>query len=150
MSGYYKMRSTTTTNSRSMDFSNPYSSPPTNTQHPSIEVDPPGERFGVILNRNCSASTTTTTSQRSSNTPHERTSNTSGNGGGGSIHAAVMRAFSMRKTSSGGEGYCRIHDQSELMQQPSFDDGGADDGVIAPPMKRRGKIIRACKWIFGF
>ncbi|KAK1288587.1 hypothetical protein QJS10_CPB19g00187 [Acorus calamus] len=127
-----------------MDFSDPNSSPPhlPTPTHPTVinngeDVD--GERFGVILSRTNSASTTTNT--------NERNHNISSSGGIGAVQAALKRAFSMRTASSGGEGYCRIHDQSELIQ-PSFD--GDVGGTRGTPRKRRGRFIKACKWIFGF
>ncbi|URE05215.1 hypothetical protein MUK42_22658 [Musa troglodytarum] len=65
------------------------------------EEEEGGQRFGVILSRTCSSA-----SQRFSN-------------GSTSLQSAVMRAFSMRRSSSVREGYWRIHDTGD-------EDGGAD------------------------
>ncbi|KAJ8506767.1 hypothetical protein OPV22_007653 [Ensete ventricosum] len=65
------------------------------------EEEEGGQRFGVILSRTCSSA-----SQRFSN-------------GSTSLQSAVIRAFSMRRSSSVREGYWRIHDTGD-------EDGGAD------------------------
>lgn len=69
------------------------------------------------------------------------------------LQSAVRRAFSMRRSSSVSERYCRIHDQSATLTSPNHD----EDGFTAT-MERtrsvkkkssRGRIFRACKKLFG-
>lgn len=135
---------------RSMDFSDLSFSPPLTPKHhpmpaagdpfpPEEEEVAAGERFEVILRRNRSSA-----SQRFR--PREKT-----HGGAAALHAAVSRAFSMRKPSSSAtEAYRRIH-------ETAGDDAGPDDGgdmnTTRKPTKQRkkkGTILGACKRIFGF
>ncbi|KAF2320083.1 hypothetical protein GH714_023134 [Hevea brasiliensis] len=65
------------------------------------------------------------------------------------LHSAVKNAFSMRRSSSVSERYCRIHDQSLALPSPTNDE---DDGSPTRSVKRknsRGRIIRACKKLIG-
>ncbi|CAL9093694.1 unnamed protein product [Musa textilis] len=96
------------------------------------EEEEGGQRFGVILSRTCSSA-----SQRFSN-------------GSTSLQSAVMRAFSMRRSSSVREGYWRIHDTGD-------EDGGADLMEEEQQMrysrkkkKKKGKFLSACKRLLGF
>ncbi|KAL2342267.1 hypothetical protein Fmac_010207 [Flemingia macrophylla] len=70
-----------------------------------------GERFGVILGRSASVSSS-------------------------SSSAAMKRAFSMRRSSSVTERYCRIHHIATHAETTSE--------------KGSAKILKACKRIFGF
>ncbi|CAA7396491.1 unnamed protein product [Spirodela intermedia] len=133
-----------------MDFSDLSFSPPLTPKHhpkpaagdpfpPEEEEVAPGERFGVILKRNRSSA-----SQRFR--PREKT-----HGGPAALHAAMSRAFSMRKPSSSAtDAYRRIHEAAS-------DDAGADDEVdmnstrkATKPRKKKGTILGACKRLFGF
>ncbi|XWS55325.1 hypothetical protein CRYUN_Cryun10bG0165300 [Craigia yunnanensis] len=66
------------------------------------------------------------------------------------LQAAVNRAFSMRRSSSVSERYCRIHDQSVTLASP-FDDEELDTTGSRRYVKknRRGKILKAWKKLFG-
>ncbi|XP_058075871.1 uncharacterized protein LOC131224535 [Magnolia sinica] len=147
MDGYTKIRAFNPTRSRSVDFSDVSLSPPAKTQRPQITItsnkarepfaeeeeakieEDEGQRFGVILRRNYSVSSYSSTSSQKFGRP------------------SVRRAFSMRKSSSVSEGYCRIHDQWGPLSPPP------PDGVDMMQMrsrKKRGSILKACKRLFGF
>ncbi|XP_022136741.1 uncharacterized protein LOC111008371 [Momordica charantia] len=75
------------------------------------------------------------------------------------LHSAVKRALSMRRSSSVAERYCRIHDQFATLASPIDDEEiGAGDSKesrkSAGSVRRKkknaaGKIVRACKRLFG-
>ncbi|KAF8404314.1 hypothetical protein HHK36_009197 [Tetracentron sinense] len=168
MNGYSKIKYVSTTKSRSIDFSDLFSPPhtpkPISSQSPNLTYktqenkeinnintkntntndffteqeneDGVGERFGVILSRNCSVSST------SSNRIKAEKQNPA------TLQSAVRRAFSMRRSSSISEGYCRIHDQSEPVSSLIDDDGLNTKQTRSK--KKRGKILKACKRLFGF
>ncbi|KAI8021271.1 hypothetical protein LOK49_LG03G03214 [Camellia lanceoleosa] len=181
MNGYSKIKLVGSTKSRSIDFSDLHFPPqnlkpieetsPNNTpkiQEPKQmkntstresppdveheEVDENGERFGVILRRNFSVSSTA--SNRSKFDKQGTTTR--------SLQSAVKRAFSIRRSSSVSERYCRIHDQCvTLASSSSFDDHDGDEmmdknnSVETRSMEkikkkhRSGKILKACKRVFG-
>ncbi|MED6138012.1 hypothetical protein PIB30_070365 [Stylosanthes scabra] len=128
--GSYSKISASTTKSRSIDFSS--DSFPTHTPNPTG-----GERFGVILGRSGSVS-----------------SATSSYGGG-----FLKKAFSIRRSSSVSERYCRIHDQYMAITSP---DNNNDEIIITRSVKTKNKhssynngrggskIFKACKRILGF
>lgn len=108
-----------------------------------LGVEEDGERFGVILSRTCSSA-----SQRFRRDSTDEKMRSS------ALQAVVKRAFSMRKSSSVGDGYWRIHDTGD----EDRDDG--DQGIheeeeeeeMRPTarIKKRGKFFRACKRLFKF
>ncbi|KAJ0077842.1 hypothetical protein Patl1_36729 [Pistacia atlantica] len=68
------------------------------------------------------------------------------------LQSAVKRAFSMKRSSSVSERYCRIHDQSVTLASPTdgiyYEDHGAPGNNIERSVKRknsRTKILKACK-----
>ncbi|OAY39713.1 uncharacterized protein LOC110624530 [Manihot esculenta] len=66
------------------------------------------------------------------------------------FQSAVKKAFSMRRSSSVSESYCRIHDQSSGFPSPTHDD--EDDGSPTRSVKKknsRSRILRACKKLVG-
>lgn len=162
MNGYSKINASTTiksTRSRSIDFSDlsfspppPPPPPPKPNQNPNPhpiskpqqphysktheslpdqeQEDEVGEVFGVILSRNCSVSSSSSQRFRAENPSN--------------LQSAVRRAFSMRRSSSVSEGYCRIHDQSDPLFPPM-------DGVNMQTRsrKKRGRILKACKRLIG-
>ncbi|KAK5841956.1 uncharacterized protein LOC108456123 [Gossypium arboreum] len=74
------------------------------------------------------------------------------------LQAAVKRAFSMRRSSSVSESYCRIHDQYVTLAPPLDDDDESDITGTRRSVKkkkknnyknRRDKILKAWKKIFG-
>ncbi|GLT77323.1 hypothetical protein SLA2020_489210 [Shorea laevis] len=72
------------------------------------------------------------------------------------LQAAVKRTFSMRRSSSVSERYCRIHDQSMIWETAPFDDEEEADDTLgtarsAEKKKKpsRGKILKAWKKLFG-
>ncbi|XP_052193659.1 uncharacterized protein LOC127802047 isoform X2 [Diospyros lotus] len=70
-----------------------------------------GERFGDVLRRNFSVSSAAS---------HRKES----------LQSAVKKAFSMRRSSSVSERYCRIHDQCVALSSPFEDDDDDDDEVM--------------------
>lgn len=72
------------------------------------------------------------------------------------LQAAVKRAFSMRRSCSVSESYCRIHDQYVTLAPPLDDDEESDITGTRRSVKkknnyknRRDKILKAWKKIFG-
>jgi hypothetical protein len=141
MNGYSKIGSSTTTTSthkstRSIDF---FSFPPPQAQTPKpIRNLPPttqredqGERFGVILGRSSSVSNSSSSSSSSAS----------------GFQATMKRTFSVRRSSSVTDRYCRIHDQSMAIASDELD----EDNNINNKTNRgtRGKILKACKRLFG-
>lgn len=145
MNGYSKMKAIDTQKSRSMDFSDALSfsqtektnSDPTSKPHEGSQIKESnaekedgdggnGEKFGAVLNRSCSVSSTS------------------------GFHSAVKRAFSVKGSSSVSERYCRIYDQSVTLASPIDDDD--DGGATRRSVKKKhkgGKILKACKRLFG-
>lgn len=147
-----------TAKSRSMEFSDPtfFSTPPKEAPEPqqkeAADVNKPvdhfswlqqeeeegGQRFGVILSRTCSSA-----SQRFSN-------------GSTGLQSAVMRAFSMRRSSSVREGYWRIHDTgdedggADLMEEEEHQQQQQQMRYSRKKKKNKGKFLRACKRLLGF
>ncbi|GLT54791.1 hypothetical protein SLA2020_279600 [Shorea laevis] len=156
MNGYSKMKAINTQKSRSMDFSDVFSfsqtpkaakktdpeSDPTSKSHESSQIkesntekeDGDGngeEKFGPVLTRNCSVSSTS-----------------------GFQLSAVKRAFSVKRSSSVSERYCRIYDQSVTLASPidAADDGDDEMRATRRSVKKKhrgGKILKACKRLFG-
>lgn len=63
---------------------------------------------------------------------------------------AVKRVFSMRRSSSVSERYCRIHDQAVTVKSPLHD----DEDVHSTSVKKKKKyssssILKACKRLLG-
>ncbi|XWS40401.1 hypothetical protein CRYUN_Cryun18bG0138000 [Craigia yunnanensis] len=107
--------------------SNPNTEDPSEQELDDQEGSNNGEMFGPKLRRNSSVSSAY------------------------ALQAAVKRAFSMRRSSSVSERYCRIHDQSVTLASP-FDDEESDTTGSRSSMKKknsRGKILKAWKKLFG-
>ncbi|CAK7344735.1 unnamed protein product [Dovyalis caffra] len=156
MNGYSKIRQDSISKSRSVDLSEHYSPLPTpslasNSSSESKETrkihdgkctaindylpekgqeEEVGEIFGVILSRSCSASSRGLKVEKQNPAPLEN---------------AVRRAFSMRRSSSGLQGYCRIHHQSDFIA----DEGKATIVPARKTKKKKGKIFNACRLLFG-
>ncbi|KAJ8572646.1 hypothetical protein K7X08_009157 [Anisodus acutangulus] len=66
---------------------------------------------------------------------------------------SVKRVFSMRRSSSVSEKYCRIHDQGFTISSPVLDDvAEAHEGIEKKKKKKKngsGRILKACKRLFG-
>jgi hypothetical protein len=90
-----------------------------------------GEIFGVILSRSCSASSRSLKIDKQNPAKLEN---------------AIKRAFSMSRSSSVSQGYCRIHHQSDFIA----DEGKATLPPARNTKKNRGKIFNACRLLFGF
>lgn len=163
MNGYSKIRQVCIPKSRSVDFSDlsyPIQAPnaiwsdnsknqemaqnqsiretATHVLFPEQEVqeDGAGEIFGVILSRAYSVSSASSQVSRAEN--HKRNS---------AIGSAVSRALSMRISSpSVSEGYSRIHHQCD----PLADDEYPKATRARRTTKKRGKILQACRRLFGF
>ncbi|KAJ1385700.1 hypothetical protein SESBI_41443 [Sesbania bispinosa] len=144
MNGYSKINTHSAhKSSRSIDFSDFFSFPQTPKPSTSSRNTAPiaeepnktqnsgnGERFGVILGRSGSVSSSAS----------------------GGFQATMKRAFSMRRSSSVSERYCRIHDQYVAI---ASDDIDVDDviGTRRSINKKNsgggGKILKACKRLLG-
>lgn len=118
----------------------------------------------MILNRNSGSS------HRFHKFERQRSSRGGGGGGGaGGLSSAVKRAFSVRRSSSVSERYCRIYDQSLSMASPTHDSNDDVDVVVDYGMAmewgeeeekmqpgsekkkhKRGKILKAWKRLLGF
>ncbi|KAJ4839450.1 hypothetical protein Tsubulata_017792 [Turnera subulata] len=110
-----------------------------NVTHEAVQVgaqeEEVGQIFGEILSRSCSRSSACSA-----------VGSRSGKHSSG-LEIAVKRAFSMRRSSSVSEGYCRIHDQSDLPADPV---GKASSAHATRTQKKKGKIMKACRLLFGF
>lgn len=117
--------------------------------------------FNLKLSRNSSVSSNTSLSHRfrfeKQSNPSSSTSTTTTT----SLEDAVKRAFSVRRSSSVSERYCRIHDQCVSLSSPLDEDDdeeeeqGNDVGVKTTrsmgkkKKKKQSKILKACKRFFG-
>ncbi|KAK9265643.1 hypothetical protein L1049_015284 [Liquidambar formosana] len=175
MSGYSKIRLFSTTKSKSMDFSDLLSFP--QTPKP-ISNTSPNPTFKTQETKQIIKSTDATTNESSSEQEDEEANAERSEGSKvlrrnsslssttshcrfrfdkqsstTSIQSAVKRAFSMRRSSSVSERYCRIYDQSVTLTSPPppIDDEGMDTMQTRSKKKKdkRGKIIKACKRLFG-
>lgn len=98
---------------------------------PEKEREEVGEIFGVILGRSCSVSSYRLKVEKQNSV----------------LENAVKRAFSMRRSASvSSEGYCRIHHQSDFI----VDDAKPSATHTRKTKKKRGKILQACRLLFGF
>ncbi|KAI9107268.1 hypothetical protein K1719_021656 [Acacia pycnantha] len=100
-----------------------------------------GEKFGVVLGRSASVSSSSAAT---------------------GFQGTMKKAFSMRRSSSVSERYCRIHDQYVALAPPIGEDGegesngGGRRSVMRWKKKKKqsggggGKILRACKRLLGF
>ncbi|CAK9147335.1 unnamed protein product [Ilex paraguariensis] len=180
MDGYSKIRLAKGTKSRSMDISDfsifPETQKATETTSPNHtsktheckQIKSPntheapsdsvyergnGERFGMKLTRNSSVS-----SASSHMFKFEKQSTTT------TLQSAVKRAFSMSRSSSVSERYCRIHDQCVTLASSMDDDDDIEAIDNNNEMERRsvkkkkhsrssssssGRILKACKRLFG-
>ncbi|CAI9114790.1 OLC1v1015592C1 [Oldenlandia corymbosa var. corymbosa] len=120
---------------------------------PPIHEQSDGEIFGVILNRKCSSSLRSSTSPHhnyfSMSDQNENAWSSSSSSTGSSV---IKRVLSMKRSSSVSEGYSRIHHQCDTTA--AEDDTGAGisnlEAFNRRPGKKKGKIFRACRRIFGF
>lgn len=155
MNSYSKMKAFRTSKSRSVDFSELLPSFPAQTPKPipkaGVEEARPedsscserekddssdGERFGAILGRSSSVSTASNRFRFD----------------GQKNARIVKRVFSMRRSSSVSERYCRIHDQSVTLSSQVDDDEDSVQGMGSAKEKKKKKgvnIFRACKRLLG-
>ncbi|KAK4339877.1 hypothetical protein RND71_041339 [Anisodus tanguticus] len=97
---------------------------------------------GVKLSRACSVSANRFRLERQGSKKTTATTSTS--------FQSVKRVFSMRRTSSVSEKYCRIHDQGFTILSPILDDvAEAHEGSMEKKKKKSGRILKACKHLFG-
>lgn len=101
---------------------------------------------GVKLSRACSVSSAASANRFRLDRQGSRSATTS------SSFQSVTRAFSMRRSSSVSEKYCRIHDQGFTISSPILDDvAEAYEGMDKKKKKKNGsgRILKACKRLFG-
>lgn len=100
--------------------------------------EPGGESFRMVLGRSCSVA-----SKRFSVSLETQSI--------GAQCSAMRRAFSMRRSSSVSERYCRIYDQSVTQMDHEEEDDGQD--MMRSTKKKnknmRRNIFKACKRLFG-
>ncbi|KAL7119658.1 hypothetical protein ACP275_02G075900 [Erythranthe tilingii] len=74
------------------------------------------------------------------------------------VSSSVKKAFSMRRSSSVSERYCRIHDQHVTLADEGFEFGtlnkvekttGAGNNTNTNNNNKRGGIFKLCKRVFG-
>ncbi|XAR56297.1 hypothetical protein NMG60_11036731 [Bertholletia excelsa] len=146
-----KMKLVGSTRARSIDFSDLVHQIPkahetkqmktTNESPPELEDGEEGyfgDKLDVTLGRNRSVSSTTSHRLSFQGTV--------------ALQNAMRKAFSMRRSSSVSERYGRIYDQcDERLLLPFGDEGdGEDEKRRKKKQKRRsGRILKACKRIFG-
>lgn len=168
MGRYSRMKEDSTTRSKSIDFSDlssPLKAPKSICDHKpqpqeskidqnenlpkltNIGIHDPtqeghgdsvGEVFGVILSRKFSVSSAS--SQNYFMCEKETAS----------VPSAVKRVLFMKRSSSVAEGYSRIHHQCDPIENDEDDENVTLTAVKTRSIKKRGKIFRACKRIFGF
>ncbi|KAJ6422176.1 hypothetical protein OIU84_027177 [Salix udensis] len=137
MNGYAKIRQVGISKSRSVDLTEnhaPLQTPRLTSNHDSLPEkgeEEVGEIFGVILGRSCSASSRSLKIDKQNPVKVEN---------------AIKRAFSMSRSSSVSQGYCRIHHQNDFIA----DQGKATTPPAKNTRKNRGKIFNACRLLFGF
>ncbi|GLT71947.1 hypothetical protein SLA2020_439290 [Shorea laevis] len=66
------------------------------------------------------------------------------------MESAVRRAFSMRRSPSVSVGYCKIHHQFDPLADDDDDDDQSNSTPSGRSKKKRGKILKACRRLFGF
>lgn len=92
--------------------------------------------FGMVLHRSYSVSTSCSKRFKSENPS--------------SLQSTLRRAFSMKRSSSVSERYCRIHDQSDYHFSPPPNDGAAINMMQQTRSKKKKRgILKACKCLFG-
>ncbi|KAG6649782.1 hypothetical protein CIPAW_07G234200 [Carya illinoinensis] len=100
-----------------------------------VHEDGSGEIFGVILSRTCSVSSASSKAVRAEKLQKDS-----------SLERAVRRALSMSRSTSVSEGYRRMHHQCD----PLVDDDSSATHARRSKNKRSGKILKACRRLFGF
>ncbi|KAL2497316.1 Uncharacterized protein Adt_22866 [Abeliophyllum distichum] len=94
-----------------------------------------GEIFGEILNQKCSVTSHRDMAEKSY------------------FQTVVKRSVSLKRSSSVSEGYSRIHHQNDLTADDDHDDDDEhmkNSDSQAKPIKKKGKILQACRRLFGF
>ncbi|KAL9353739.1 hypothetical protein Peur_051709 [Populus x canadensis] len=168
MNGYSKIKIFGAANSRSIDFSDlslAFPEPTKSNKSTSLEHQ---ESETKIINQDINtmnvirSGTTSATTQDSlsvleddqENDVEERFSmKLRRNPSVSSSASAVKKAFSMRRSTSVSEGYCRIHNQSMTSASPIHDEDDTLDTMKSTRSVKkkhsRGRILGACKKLFG-
>ncbi|KAG6780018.1 hypothetical protein NC652_012186 [Populus alba x Populus x berolinensis] len=168
MSGYSKIKIFGAANSRSMDLSDlslafpepTKSNTSTSLEHQESEtkiINQDIDTMNVIRSGTTSATTQDSLSvleDDQENDVEERFSmKLRRNPSVSSSASAVKKAFSMRRSTSVSEGYCRIHNQSMPSASPIHDEDDTLDTMkstrSAKKKHSRGRILGACKKLFG-
>ncbi|XVE67489.1 hypothetical protein DITRI_Ditri08aG0165000 [Diplodiscus trichospermus] len=162
---YSKIKVADNENSRSMEFSDLMAPPLTQTSKPSTNPTPkPSEKNPAEINQIIENSKPNIQDppvkqelgdQEGSNGEmfDPKLRRNSSVSSAYALQAAVKRAFSMRRSSSVSESYCRIHDQSVTLASPFDDEDQLDITGSRRSVKKknnkRGKILKAWKKLFG-
>ncbi|MCD9646068.1 hypothetical protein HAX54_035592 [Datura stramonium] len=99
---------------------------------------------GVKLSRACSVSSAASANRLRLERQGSKSTTTSS-------FQSVKRVFSMRRSSSVSEKYCRIHDQGFTISSPILDDVAEAHENMEKKEKKSGsgRILKACKRLFG-
>ncbi|WOH14035.1 hypothetical protein DCAR_0933551 [Daucus carota subsp. sativus] len=169
MDGYSKIKLVnSSTKSRSIDFSDLQSFPleiknQTEPQAINSETQEPETQINTNLQKlndsseNAEANSRSTNEGRSGMVKLSRNrsvsvSNSASNRFKIEKHStnAVKRAFSMRRSSSVSEKYCRIHDQTLTAASPLHDDDDMQQTSVKSTKKySSSRILKACKRLLG-
>jgi hypothetical protein len=149
MNGYSKIKAINTQKSRSMDFSDIFSFP--QTPEAAKETD---SKYPKSKGHEGSQIKESKTEKEDGDGNGEKFGSVSSTSG---FQSTVKRAFSVKRSSSVSERYCRIYDQSVTLASPIDADDDGDEGGDTMRETRRsmkkkhrgGKILKACKRLFG-
>ncbi|XP_061982593.1 uncharacterized protein LOC133702297 [Populus nigra] len=166
MNGYSKIKIFGTARSRSMDFSDLSLAFPEPTKS-HTEPQETNKIVGDHDNTKKNMSRTDTTTQDSLSVLEEDEENNVVEGFGAklrrsssvsssasALQSAVKKAFSVTRSSSVSERYCRIHDQSATLSSPIHDEDGTLDTMestrsVTKKHSRSGRFLKVCKKLFG-
>ena len=151
------------TKSRSMDFSDLQSFPletkiPTEPQHTKIKTQEPNTQINNTLQKLNEEEHNNSSSEGSFGMAKlSRNRSVSVNTSSLNMFkiekqssSAVKRVFSMRRSSSVSERYCRIHDQAVTVASPLHDDEDAHSTSVKKKKKySSSEILKACKRLLG-
>ncbi|KAJ7967989.1 Cytosolic Fe-S cluster assembly factor nar-1 [Quillaja saponaria] len=150
MNGYSKINIANSHKSRSIDFSESYPLPQTPKFIPNLSSKPmEATQMKSTMTQNCLTDQQEDEGENGENSGVVLTRSGSVSSSASGFQSAIKRAFSMRRSSSVSERYCRIHDQYLALTSPIEDDR-VEETTRSTKKKNRGrKILKVCKNLFG-
>ncbi|XP_061376025.1 uncharacterized protein LOC133318091 [Gastrolobium bilobum] len=151
MNGYSKISTGTAHKSRSIDFSDFFSFPQTPKPSMAKHGEPDDNKVKKIKTQNSSPEADEREEGGGGGNNGEMRFGMMMMGRSGSVSAAsgfqatMKRAFSMRRSSSVSERYCRIHDQYMAIASPIGEETDGERIRSVKKKQRGGKILKACK-----